>query len=322
LVLRRVGFLGFEQAMALDLIGPSEAFAAASASGAEPGYEILILGATGRTFRTESGVLMKPHLPLNRAPALDTLFIPGGAGLREEKLNAQVCAWIKRRAPAIRRIAAVCTGIYGLAPTGLLDGRRVTTHWRFAQDVAERFPALKLDPNAIYLKDGPFYTSAGVTAGIDLALALIEEDHGPRLALSIARELVVYLRRSGGQEQYSEPLQFQTAASDGFGELAAWMMGHLDRDLSVEALAQRAHLSPRQFTRRFKSAFACTPAAFVESMRLDEARRRLSMKSSSVGAVAESVGFTSADAFRRAFQRRFAIAPSNYRERFGARRRK
>jgi transcriptional regulator GlxA family with amidase domain len=227
-----------------------------------------------------------------------------------------VTAWIGSRAGRIRRVASVCTGIYGLAPSGLLDGRRVTTHWKFTADLARRFPRLRVEPNALYVKDGPFYTSAGVTAGIDLALALVEEDFGPQVALAAARVLVVYLKRAGGQEQYSEPLRFQTRSSDRFSELAAWMAGHLHQDLSVEALASRACVCGRHFSRRFKDAFGSTPAAFVEDLRLNESRRLLSSNTGTIESVAESVGFRSADSFRRAFERRFGITTTGYRGRF------
>ena len=203
-----------------------------------------------------------------------------------------------------------------LAATGLLDGRRVTTHWRFAQDVAKRFPNLRMDPNALFVKEGQFYTSAGVTAGIDLALALIEEDFGAKLALSVAREMVVYLKRSGGQEQYSEPLRFQTDSNDRFAELVAWMMNNPTAEMSVESLARRASLSPRQFFRRFKDQFRSSPAMFVETLRLNEARRRLSAGETSIESVAESVGYNDADSFRRAFSRKFRVTPSKFRRNF------
>ena len=235
---RRIGFLGFDGITALDLVGPTEAFSAAvinegNGSPTRRCYEVLTIGLTNKAFVAESGVVFKPHRTLQTAAALDTLIIPGGSGLRKRDTNAKVSTWLKSRAGRIRRIASVCTGIYGLAPTGLLDGRVVTTHWRFARDVAQRFPKLKVDPNALFLKDGPFYTSAGITAGIDLSLALIEEDYGPQIALSVARELVVYLKRPGGQEQYSEPLQFQIQSTDRFADLAGWMLGHVNQDLAV-----------------------------------------------------------------------------------------
>ena len=231
--------------------------------------------------------------------------------------QSAVVDWLRAHAREVRRLASVCTGIYGLAAAGLLDGRRVTTHWRFARAVAERFPALRVEADAIFIRDGPYFTSAGVTAGIDLALALIEEDFGGRLALDVARDLVVFLKRDGGQEQYSQPLQFQVASSsDRLAELGAWIPAHLRQDLSVEALADRACLSPRQLGRRFGKVFGTSPAEFVERARLAAARERLSAGNRSIAEVADSVGFASADAFRRAFQRRFGVSPRIYRARF------
>jgi transcriptional regulator GlxA family with amidase domain len=320
---QRVGFLGFDGVMALDLVGPIDAFTSAAAIGPDdqrrPCYEVVVIGLDDKPFVTESGIRLVPDATLRNAPELDTLLIPGGKGLRVPRTQSAVAEWVKARASRVRRIATVCTGVYGLAPTGLLDGRRVTTHWRFARDFAERFPKLRVDPNALFIKDGPIYTCAGVTAGIDLALAFIEEDHGPSLALAVARELVVYLKRDGGQEQYSEPLRFQTRSADRFADLAAWIQSHLREDLSVEALADRTRLCPRHFTRRFKDAFGSTPATFVEDLRLGEARRRLSADSQSVEVVARSVGFHSGDAFRRAFLRRFGVSPVSYRNRFRVR---
>ena len=217
---------------------------------------------------------------------------------------------------SIRRIASICTGIYGIAPSGLLNGRTVATHWKYASDLAKRFSKLKVDASSIYLKDGKFWTAAGVTAGIDLSLALIEEDFGPEVALSVARDLVVYMKRPGGQEQYSEPLQFQLQSRSRFADLLPWMVAHLEEDLSVEALAARISLCPRQFSRRFVQEFASSPAAFVRRLRLDEARQRLCAPDCTVEGVARSVGFSDADNFRRAFDRCFGIAPSVYRGRF------
>lgn len=317
----RVGLLGYEQANALDLVGPAEAFASALRDNGkgklERCYEVSIIGLTRRAFVAESGIVFQPTCTIDSAPKLDTLIIPGGGGLRLPEVNRRVARWILEKAKGTRRIASVCTGIYGLAETGLLDGRRVTTHWRFAADVAKRFPKLKMESNALFVKDGQFYSSAGVTSGIDLALALIEEDFGSKMALMVAREMVVYLKRSGGQEQYSEPLQFQTDASDRFAELVAWMTNNPTKPMSVEALARRASLSPRHFFRRFKEHFGSSPAMFVETLRLNEARRRLSAGESSIEGVAESVGFNGADSFRRAFERRFRVTPSKYRRSFG-----
>lgn len=316
----RVGFLGFDGVMALDLVGPVDAFKTAGIDEADgtPGnlYETVIIGLTDKPFKAESGIVFHPDKTIYDAPSLDTLIVSGGAGLRVPETQAKVAGWIKQEAQNIRRIASVCTGTYGLAATGLVNRRRVTTHWRYAQDLANCFRELNVDSAALYVKDGKYYTCAGITAGIDLSLALIEEDFGARVALSVARELVVYLKRPGGQEQFSEPLQFQTSARHRFAELLIWMKGHLRADLSVEALAKRASLSPRHFARRFKAVFGTTPAELVEHLRLTEARDRLTFPEQSIDSVAYSVGFNSADVFRRAFERRFGLQPSAYRKHF------
>jgi transcriptional regulator GlxA family with amidase domain len=318
---RRIGIVGFDQVDALDLVGPAEAFASAQANDARgnPGsaYEVVVLGLTNSQFVAESGIVFQPRTTLRAAPRLDTIIIPGGAGLRRADTNRAVARWIEDRAGKTRRVVSICTGIYALAASGLLDGRRVTTHWRFAADVTRRFPNVRVQPNALFIRDGNFYTSAGVTAGIDLALALIEEDLGRKAALRVARDLVVYLKRPGGQDQYSEPLRFQTMATDRLAELASWIATNPQCDLSITVLADRACLSPRHFVRRFKAAFGQSPGAFVQDRRLDEARRRLSAENLSIDAIAGSVGFQSADAFRRAFRHRFRITPGRYRRNFG-----
>jgi transcriptional regulator GlxA family with amidase domain len=315
---RRIGLLGFEGVAALDLAGVQEAFYLASwLSGARAGvYETRVIGLSSAPFTAESGLRMLPDAGLDDDGALDTLIVPGGHGLRRPGISAAVGAWLHDRKDRTRRFVSVCTGVYGLAASGLLDGRRATTHWRHAAHAARTFPKVTFEPDAIFIKDGHCYSSAGMTAGIDLALALIEEDHGPGLALATARQMVVYMKRSGGQLQYSEPLRFQTRAGDRFADLVADMLGDLGADWTVEAMASRAGLSPRQFNRRFKAAFAATPAAHLEAMRLDEARRRLAAGAEIVARVAHAVGFHSDDAFRRAFERRFGLTPSAYRNRF------
>lgn len=319
---KRIGFLVYSGMQALDLAGPMDAFAAAVIDAGngrgQAGYEAVTIGLDARTVAAESGLLVKPQVSVAGAPRLDTLVIPGGAGMRDARMAARAGVWIRSRVRQLRRIAAVCTGVYGLAAAGVLDGRRVTTHWRHARDLAQRFPRLQVDADGpLYVKDGAFYTSAGITAGIDLSLALIEEDYGPSVALSVARELVVYLKRPGGQAQYSEPLRFQTQSADRIGDVAAWIVANLQQDLSIEALAARARLCPRQFTRRFKQAFGTTPAVFVESARIEEARRRLADHRGTIERVAALVGFRSDDVLRRAFERRLGITPSAYRTRFG-----
>ncbi len=317
---KHIVIVGYDNITSLDLAGPLEAFSSAyledSRGKRHLCYKVTIAALGAKTFRSESGLGMTAACFLSSLRHLDTLLIPGGSGMRTSSASLKLASWISKHERHIRRIASVCTGIYGVAPTGLLDGRKVTTHWKFSADLAARYPKLKVDANPLYVRDGKFYTSAGITAGIDLALALIEEDFGAQVALSVARELVMYVKRPGGQEQYSEPLKFQVESSSRFADLAGWMVGHLDRDLSVEALADRINLCPRQFTRRFKDEFKSTPAAFVQRLRLDEARTRLAVAGCTVESVADSVGFRDPDSFRRAFVQRFGVAPKQYRSRF------
>ncbi|MBB6250885.1 GlxA family transcriptional regulator [Nitrospirillum iridis] len=322
-----IGVLGYDGVNALDVTGPAEVFANAGdlAEWGEGGgpprprpYHVVMLGVEAGPFTSESGLTFAPthSLAAGDIPALDTLVIAGGKGLRDPGTNAAVARWLAARSDGIRRVASVCTGIYGLAASGLMDGRRVTTHWRHAADLARRFPALRVCDDALFLKDGRFYTAAGVTAGIDLALSLVEEDHGPALALAVARELVVFMKRPGGQAQFSEPLRFQSRTSDRFADLSAWMLGNLHRDLSVDELAQRVNLSPRQFRRRFTAALGRPPADYVTDLRLGEACRRLVQPGVSVDGLAPAIGFRSADAFRRAFRQRYGVSPSQYQAHF------
>ena len=313
--------VGFDGANTLDVVGPLEAFA--NAGRADPtsrrsagAYRTCILGLTDAPFVTEAGIRITPDCTLGSAPRLDTIIVPGGWGVREPHTNATLAGWLREHAPDIRRVVSVCTGAYALAEAGLLDGRRAATHWRFAAEIARRYPRVSVDGDAIFVKDGRYYTSGGITAGIDLALALIEEDMGAQAALTVARELVMYLKRPGGQAQYSEPLRAQSRAPDGYAELVAWIAGHPAADLSVEALAGRVGLSPRHFARRFSAAFGTSPAAYVEGLRLAEARERLMQPAQSVERVARQVGYRSTDVFRRRFERRFGITPASYRARF------
>jgi transcriptional regulator GlxA family with amidase domain len=318
---RRIGIIGYDGLQALDVAGPADVFATANSRIARTTapYEIVLLAARKGPVATESGVSLYSDGTLSRRGLLDTIIVPGGRALRESpKVRADVASWLRKHANRARRVASVCTGIYALAESGLLDGRAATTHWRFAGDVQERWKKIQVNADAIFVKDGKYYTSAGVTAGVDLCLALIEEDFGNELALEVARELVVYLKRSGGQLQYSQPLLLQTRAKKHFGDIASWIRGHLDEELTAETLAERANLSARHFNRKFKGVFGLTPADFVEELRLDEARWLLANADASIESVAGDVGYRSDDTFRRAFERRFGVGPSEYRRRFGA----
>jgi transcriptional regulator GlxA family with amidase domain len=317
---KRIGLIGFHGVVSVDLAGPAEAFSTVRIEQGDnkriAGYELVTLAASRKTFAADCGLLFKPDATFKEAPLLDTIVIPGGVSLKDPAIYGPIATFVRQRAGQTRRIVSICTGLYGLAATGLLGGRKVTTHWRFTRDVASRFPNLRVDHNSLFIKDGQFYTSAGATAGIDLTLSLIEEDYGARVSLDVARDLVVYLKRSGGQEQYSEPLQFQTTSISRLSELTTWILSHLHCDLSVEALAAKACLCSRQFGRRFKAEVSMTPAEFVERARVDEARRRLSTTDNTIENIALSVGFKSTDVFRRTFERRLGIRPTEFRRRF------
>ena len=314
----RITLLAYDGVQTLDLAGPLDAFASASA--AQPGaYSSVVASLDGEPVTSEAGLRILPACALEAAGLIDTLIVPGGEGARRPATTAALGAALKRHASGVRRVVSICTGIYAVGAAGWLDARPATTHWRFAADAALRFPAIRMDPDALFIKDGRLYSSAGITASIDLTLALIEEDYGPKLALAVARDLVVYVKRAGGQRQYSEPLRFQARVSDRFADLAAWLLAHLHEKLSVEALAARTQLSPRQFSRAFRRVFGMTPAQQIEALRLDAARDQLTGTAAGVDAIARLVGFRSDDAFRRAFDRRFGLSPTDYRRRFAPR---
>lgn len=310
-----IGILVFNGVQVLDVFGPLETFASALVEG-EPVYDVRLVGLTDREIVTETGVTLQTHSIAPEAVVFDTVMVPGGLGLRDPAVLQRAAVWLREQVVTSRRVVSVCTGAYGLAEAGLLDGRRATTHWRFAADLARRYPAVEVDPDALFTGNGSIFTSAGITASIDLSLALIEADHGPAVALACARELVVFLKRPGGQNQFSEPLAMQIKARDRFADLVAWMSANLQADQSVEALAARSDLSLRHFGRRFRASFGVPPGQFVEDLRLAEARTRLESAGESISTIAVRVGFASDDAFARAFERRLGVRPFEYRERF------
>lgn len=316
---RRIAILVYDDVATLDVAGPADVFSSANELlGRQPApYEVIVAGPRRGRVAAESAVCFHADAAFTDGGLFDTIIVPGGKGVRlNPRTRAAIKAFLLDHAQKARRVASVCTGIYALADTGLLDGRSVTTHWRYAADLQRRSPKLRVNDDAIFIKDGKFYTSAGVTAGIDLALAFVEEDFGSELALAVAREIVVYLKRSGGQLQYSQPLLAQTKTTPHFGDLTEWIRGNLQSELTLESLAERVHLSPRHFARKFKAAFGLTPADFVEELRLDEARWLLVNGDDPVSELAQTIGYTSDDTFRRAFERRYGIAPAEYRRRF------
>jgi transcriptional regulator GlxA family with amidase domain len=314
---KSVGILGFEGVTAVDFTGPLEAFSIArtdiDTDKARPCYDVRIIGVDGKTFVSGSNLAVSARETLANASKIDTILVPGGLGMPDGPIHRKVGEWLQARAGEINRVISIGSGIYALAQSGLLDGRKVATHWRFAQDVARRFPKIRVDRAASFLKDGPFYTCGGGTASTELALALIGEDYGSRAALTVARELCVRLRPLGDHASTLDFFQFECGPDDRLAELPAWIAAHLNHDLSVEVLAERACLCPRHFSRLFKRAFHATPANFVETLRIDEAQRQLLLTRGSVDGVAAAVGFRDSDSFRRAFERRLGVNPALFR---------
>jgi transcriptional regulator GlxA family with amidase domain len=304
---KRIGILGFDQVTALHLVGPATAFAAAALDdgygGRIPCYDVHIIGVTSDRFRSECGLRFEVERTLSHAPVFDTVIIAGGSGIRRPPVAEKIAAWLLKRIDW-RRIGTICAGIYGLAPTGLLDGRDVTTHWRFARDVTRRFPRLKLDHRRPFVKDGPYYTSTGLSAGINLSLAMIEEDYGPNVARSVEGELTLHLT-DNDFELPSAGVPLDNYPIDRFADLVAWVLRNLHADLSLPVLAQRACMDPGHFSKVFKRVFGQAPTDFVANLRLNEARRRLAKRQNTLRAVATSVGFSDLAAFQRAIARRF-----------------
>jgi transcriptional regulator GlxA family with amidase domain len=319
---KQIGFLGFECVAASELTRAADVLAAATLDGGYGNriscYQVCTIGFTSECFHAESGIAFWPERTLETVSKLDTIVIPGGDGLRQSSISERIADWILARAKETRRVAAIGGGIYGVAPTGLLDGREVTTHWRYANDVARCFPNLRVDPRRHLVKDGAFYTSSGASAAIDLSLALIEQDYGRQVALAAAQEFVMPSANGNGQHKLPSPLVFDSQPADRFAELIPWIMHHLHEDLSVNSLARRACMSPSHFNRAFKSLFGNTPAEFVETLRVNEAKRRLAVPKRTLDTIAASVGFSDAQTFRRAFERRLGAKPRSYLKNFNA----
>lgn len=297
----------------LDVTGPMEVFAGAEQH--TPGtYRISTASLDGTPVRASSGLTLVPDHTLATAPAPHTLLVPGGQGTRNPA--PEVIAWLREHGPRAQRLVSVCTGAILLAEAGLLDGRRATTHWAYCDTLARHHPAIEVDPDPIFVRDGHVATSAGVTSGIDLALALVEEDIGREVALAIARHLVVFLRRPGNQAQFSAQLAAQTARREPLREVQQWITEHPGDDLSVEHLAARARLSPRHFARAFQAETGTTPGRYVDRVRLEHARRLLEDTTDGVEEISRTCGYGTSEAMRRAFVKTLATSPAEYRRRF------
>jgi transcriptional regulator GlxA family with amidase domain len=314
---RRIAILAFPGLQSLDLFGPAEVFATADRLAGGGEYRVEIVGPSDGPLTTSSGIGIVPHRSIARERGpLDTLVVAGGLGMVRGLEYEPLIAWIRRAAGRARRVASVCNGSFLLARAGLLDGRRATTHWAWCDELRRRHPEIAVEDEPIFVRDGSIYTSAGVTAGIDLSLALVEEDLGSEAALEVARWLVLFLKRPGNQAQFSTQLAGQAARRPTLRDLQGWVADHLDADLSVPALAERACMSPRNFARVFQREVGLTPGAYVEAVRLERARVALETTDAAVEEVARTCGFGTVESLRRAFARRLGLSPSEYRNHF------
>ncbi|MET8129785.1 GlxA family transcriptional regulator [Streptomyces sp. NPDC005065] len=303
----------FDGVQSLDVTGPMEVFAGA-ARFPDVTYDLRTASLDGVPVRTSVGLTLVPDSSLADAEPPHTLLVPGGQGTRTP--DPALVDWLRVHAPRAERLVSVCTGALLLAEAGLLDGHRVTTHWVVAEHLARTYPAVEVDPDPIFVRDGKLATSAGVTAGIDLSLALVEEDFGRQIALTVARHLVVFLRRPGNQAQFSAQLTSQIARREPLREVQHWITEHPGDDLSVEALAARARLSPRHFARAFQAETGQTPGRYVDRVRLEHARRLLEDTTDGVAHVAHACGYGTPEGMRRAFIKTLGTAPAEYRRRF------
>ena len=325
-VSRRVVFVVYPGVTALDLVGPHEVFTAAAQvarrTGGEPdAYRVDVATSEPGPLRTTRGLVVVADRSLASIRGrIDTLVVVGGEGAGRAASDPALVGWVARAARRSRRVASVCTGAFVLAAAGVLDGRRATTHWGSCDDLARRFPGIEVDPEPIFVRDGNVWTSAGVTAGMDLALALVDDDLGRDIALMTARQLVLFVQRPGGQSQFSAQLGAQVAARDPLRDLQAWITDNPGEDLAVERLAARVAMSPRHFARVFRDEVGCTPATYVECVRVETARRLLETTGLSAADVASAAGFGTPETMRRAFARRVGASPIEYRDRFRSQR--
>jgi transcriptional regulator GlxA family with amidase domain len=321
---RRILFVAGPGTEILDLVGPLQVFARASDMYCRdhrarfPIYSVETVSiSSGRSLVANCGLHFAAEKNFRQIRGqVDTILVAGGDAIEQNTVSPEAVRWLQSIAKRTRRIGSVCTGAMLLAGAGLLDGRRATTHWNWCQTLIHRAPHTEVDPNPIFVRDDNVYTSAGVTAGMDLALALVEEDYGPHLALQVARNLVLYLRRPGGQSQFSAALSLQLADRKPLLELEAWVLDNLDQPLTVPLLARRVAMSPRNFARVFNREMKITPAKFVERLRVEAVRRRLEESRNSMETIAAECGFANVNSMRNVFQRALRIPPGQYRRHF------
>lgn len=316
---RRVVVVVYPDIQSLDVSGPVEVFSMASRESGADSYRFEIVAATKSPVRASSGLRLGVDAAIGdiRGP-IDTLLVSGGEGVAAAITDDRLVNGVRRLAAKSRRVASVCSGAFLLAEAGLLDGRRATTHWSVCDAMANRYPKVTVDPDPIFVRDGNVTTSAGVTAGMDLALALLEDDLGRAIALAVARRLVLFLRRPGTQSQFSAQLAGQLAERDPLRDAQRLVADHPDADLSVAALARRVGMSERNFARCFRDEVGMTPARYVEQARVETARRLLEDTDDDINAIARRAGFGTAETMRRTFLRHVRTSPNDYRRRFRA----
>ncbi|HET6949032.1 MAG TPA: GlxA family transcriptional regulator [Acidimicrobiales bacterium] len=314
---RTVVVVAFPGVQSLDVTGPVEVFAIANRPVATPRYTTALVSRAGGTIATSSGLALVADGTLaDHSGPIDTLVVAGGDGTADALADAELVAWVADAARRSRRVTSVCSGAFLLAAAGVLDGRRATTHWGVCDLLARLHPRVEVDPDRIYVRDGHVWTSAGVTAGMDLALALVEDDHGGSVALDVARQLVLFTQRPGGQSQFSAQLAVRGAGQKPLREVLAYVAAHPDADLSVAALARRAAMSPRTFARAFRAEVGTTPASYVQAVRVEAARNLLSSTVLGPAAIARACGFGTVETMHRAFRRTLATTPGQYRRHF------
>ena len=314
--MRRVVIVAFPRVQTLDVHGPAEVFTTATQLSERGGYTVEVVAARPGPLPTSS-IALYPDRTLDRCRGpIDTLVVAGGRGVRAAAHDEALVAWLKAAARRSRRVTSVCTGAFLLAEAGLLEGCRATTHWASCALLARSYPGVEVEPDPIFVRDGNVITSAGVTSGMDLALALVEEDLGREVALETARWLVMFVKRPGGQAQFSAQLEAQTADREPLRDLQEWLPDHLDEDLSVPALARRASMSDRNFARAWRDETGMTPAVYVEAARVERARIALDSGDLPVETIALQTGFGTVETMRRAFRRRVGVSPAGYRSRF------
>jgi len=319
---KRVIFLVYPDLQILDLTGPFEGFALANPLASSDGrncYELEVVSVDGLPVRSSSGLEVAPHVSIDASVGpIDTLVVVGGTGTVDAVRDERLVAWIRSAARRSRRVTSVCSGAFLLARAGLLDGRRATTHWDSCALLSESFPAVTVDPDSIFVRDGNVWTSAGVTTGMDLALALVEDDLGPDVARDVARWLVLFVQRPGGQAQFSAQLAAQRPQRSSLQDLEGWIADHLAQDLSVMTMAEQVGMSTRTFARVFREELRVTPAAYVEAVRVEAARRLLETTGRTVAEVARVCGFGTVETMHRVFKRTVRVTPGEYRRHFGA----